>query len=44
MDVEMIDRNYNQLEGQSQQTIEALTALVQKLQSAAQAGDQNARE
>jgi hypothetical protein len=44
MDVETIDRNYNQLESQSQQTIQALTALVQKLQEAAQAGDQNARE
>ena len=44
MDIEMIDRSYNQLEGQSQQTIEALTALVQKLQAATQAGDQNARE
>ena len=44
MDVETIDRNYNQLESQSQQTIQALTALVQKLQAAAQAGDQNARE
>lgn len=44
MDVETIDRNYNQLEGQSQQTIQALTALVGKLQTAAQAGDPNARE
>jgi len=44
MDVETIDRNYNQLESQSQQTIQALTALVQKLQAAAQAGDPNARE
>lgn len=44
MDVETIDRTYNQLEGQSQQTIQALTALVQKLQTAAQGGDPNARE
>lgn len=44
IDVETIDRNYDQLESQSQQTIQALTALVQKLQAAAQAGDQNARE
>lgn len=44
MDVQTIDRNYKQLESQSQQTIQALTALVEKLQAAAQAGDQNARE
>ena len=44
MDVETIDRAYQELEGHSQQTIQALTALAQKLQAAAQAGDQNARE
>jgi hypothetical protein len=44
MDVETIEQNYRQLESQSQQTIQALTALAQKLQMAAQAGDQNARE
>ncbi len=44
VDVETIDQNYNQLQSQSQQTIQALTALVQKLQAAVQAGDQNARE
>ncbi|MBV9141972.1 MAG: hypothetical protein JO115_13830 [Pseudonocardiales bacterium] len=44
MDVETIEQNYRQLESQSQQTIQALTALAQKLQLAAQAGDQNARE
>ena len=44
MDVETIDRAYNQLDNQSQQTIQALTALAQKLQVAVQAGDQNARE
>lgn len=44
MDVETIEQNYRQLESQSQQTIQALTALAQKLQTAAQAGDPNARE
>jgi len=38
MDVETIDRAYQELEGYSQQTIQALTALAQKLQVAAQAG------
>jgi len=43
MDIQTIDRSYAQLESQSQQTIQALTALAQKLQTAGQAGDQNAR-
>ncbi|MBV9312145.1 MAG: hypothetical protein JO100_00090 [Pseudonocardia sp.] len=44
MDVQAIDRGYQQLESQSQQTIQALSALSQKLQNAVQRGDQNARE
>lgn len=44
MDVQTIDRQYEQLQGQSQQTVQALQALGGKLQAAAQGGDQQARE
>jgi hypothetical protein len=44
MDVQSIDQNYQQLQNQSQQTIQALSALSQKLQNAAEGGDPNARE
>lgn len=44
MDVQTIDQQYQQLQGQSQQTIQALQALGGKLQAAAQGGDQQARE
>lgn len=44
MDIQTIDQNYEQLQQQSQQTVGAITALAQKLQAAANAGDQNARE
>ena len=44
MDIETIDQNYQQLQQQSQQTVQAIQALAQKLQAAAGAGDQNARE
>lgn len=44
MDIQTIDQNYEQLQQQSQQTVQAITALAQKLQAAANAGDQNARE
>jgi hypothetical protein len=44
MDIETIDMNYEQLQNQGQQTVQALTALAQKLQRAAEAGDVNARE
>lgn len=44
MDIETIDRSYSQLEAQSQQTIQTLTNLAEKLQAAGQAGDPNARE
>jgi hypothetical protein len=44
MDIETIDLNYQQLQNQGQQTVQALTNLAQKLQRAAEAGDVNARE
>lgn len=44
MDIQTIDNQYNQLQSQAQQTIGELQALARKLQAAAQAGDQNARE
>jgi hypothetical protein len=44
MDIQTIDQNYNQLQQQSQQTVQLITALAQKLQTAANNGDQNARE
>jgi hypothetical protein len=44
VDIETIDQNYQQLQQQSQQTVASITALAQKLQTAAAAGDQNARE
>lgn len=44
MDIQTIDNQYNQLQSQAQQTVGELQALAQKLQSTAQAGDQNARE
>jgi hypothetical protein len=44
MDIETIDRNYQELQDQGQRTAQALTTLAQKLQRAAEAGDVNARE
>ena len=44
MDVQTIDQQYQQLQGQSQQTAQALQLLGGKLQAAAQNGDQQARE
>lgn len=44
MDIQTIDNQYSQLQSQAQQTVAELQALGQKLQAAAQAGDQNARE
>ena len=44
MDVQTIDQQYAQLQGQSQQTVQALQSLGNKLQAAAQSGDQQARE
>ncbi|MBU6448282.1 MAG: hypothetical protein KGQ26_01525 [Rhodospirillales bacterium] len=44
MDIQTIDSQYNQLQSQAQQTVAELQNLAQKLQAAAQSGDQNARE
>lgn len=44
MDIRTIDQNYEQLQQQSQQTVQAITSLAQKLQAAASEGDQQARE
>jgi len=44
VDIETIDRNYDQLQKEAQDTIQALTALAGKLQAASDKGDQNARE
>ena len=44
MDIQTIDLSYEQLQQQSQQTVQVITALAQKLQAAANEGDQQARE
>ena len=44
MDPETVDQNYAQLQQQAQQTAAQIQALASKLQSAAAAGDPNARE
>ena len=44
MDTQTIDNTYAQLQQQSQQTVQLITALAQKLQTAANNGDPNARE
>ncbi|HLI56767.1 MAG TPA: hypothetical protein VKY26_06985 [Actinomycetota bacterium] len=44
MDIETIDANYEQLQKESKDTIDALTALANKLKAASDGGDQNARE
>ena len=44
MDTQIIDNQYRQLQTQSQQTVQELRALAMKLQGAAQAGNQDARE
>ncbi len=44
MDVQTIEQQFGQLQGQSQQTVQALQVLGGKLQAAAQSGDQQARE
>ncbi len=43
MDVETIDQSYAELEQESQQTVQAISTLAQKLQVAGDAGDGNAR-
>jgi hypothetical protein len=44
MDIQTIDNQYRQLQTQSEQTVQELRALATKLQGAAQAGNQDARE
>lgn len=44
MDVQAIDQQYTQLQSQAQQTIGALGGLADKLRTAAQSGNQDARE
>jgi hypothetical protein len=44
MDIETIDSQYTQLQTQAEQTVGQLKALAQKLQTASQAGNQDARE
>jgi hypothetical protein len=44
MDVQTIDQAYAQLEAQAKQTIGELSTLADKLRTAAQAGNQDARE
>ncbi|HET9147841.1 MAG TPA: hypothetical protein VFN77_07320 [Acetobacteraceae bacterium] len=44
MDVQTIDNQYQQLQGQAQQTVQELKDLAGKLQTAAQGGNQDARE
>ncbi len=44
MDVQTIDSTYAQLQSQAQQTVQELKALAEKLQSASQSGNQDARE
>ncbi len=44
MDIQTIDNQYAQLQTQAQQTIGELQTLAQKLQTASQAGNQDARE
>ena len=44
MDVATIDNEFQQLQVQSQQAVQAIQGLAQKLQTADQSGDANARE
>jgi hypothetical protein len=44
MDVATVDNSYNQLQQQAQQTAQLIQTLAGKLQTAANAGDNNARE
>ncbi|MHB8505431.1 MAG: hypothetical protein ACYDEN_06905 [Acidimicrobiales bacterium] len=44
MDVQTIDQSYAELEQESQQTVQAITTLAQKLQAAGDAGDARAHE
>ena len=44
MDIETIDQQYQQLQSQAQGTAQEIGSLADKLQAAAQAGNQDARE
>ena len=44
MDIQTIDQEYQQLQGQAQATAQEISTLAGKLQSAAQSGNQDARE
>ncbi len=44
MDIQTIDNNYNQLQTQAGQTVQEVKELAAKLQTAAQAGNQDAQE
>ena len=44
MDIETIDQQYQQLQSQAQGTAKEISGLADKLQSAAQGGNQDARE
>jgi hypothetical protein len=44
MDIQTIDQQYQQLQGEAQQVGQQLQALAAKLQTAAQGGNQDARE
>jgi hypothetical protein len=44
MDIQTIDSQYSQLQGQADQTVQSLKALAGKLQAASQAGNPDARE
>jgi hypothetical protein len=44
MDIETIDQQYQQLQAQAQGTVQEITGLANKLQAAAQSGNQDARE
>jgi hypothetical protein len=44
MDIQTIDSQYSQLQGQADQTVQSLKGLATKLQTAAQAGNPDARE
>ncbi|MGH7038158.1 MAG: hypothetical protein ACREE4_12380 [Stellaceae bacterium] len=44
MNIQVIDQAYQQLQNQSQGTVQEITALANKLQSAAQTGNLDARE
>jgi hypothetical protein len=44
MDIETIDQQYQQLQTQAQGTVQEISGLANKLQAAAQGGNQDARE